>query len=600
MSEGAGYSSSTAKPDKRCRRCYPPACDYSKILPKGWTRERWEWAHQAADPERWADAPTLLAYPSGQFDPNAEDIIIDGIAYTLATDGRTLLRDGKPEIIELRGDEAPPLGLTEAEMLDKTKFEEKQHDNINDDTDAASQKTEPPKQPKAVPALALQLAVKLWGEPIAGKHNCQFGADDSTRKVLDLVKGTWFDFEYSIGGNVRDLMRMVQDQARANNSHIIGEPLALKSHGDAAPAPQPWLIRNRLPETGKGLLVGQWGMYKTFAALDLSAHVMLGWDWTGEPIYRQCGVLCIAKEGSSSIPMRLAAIVENIINPRLQNEPQHRIKDTRRLPFTWSSECPALLGVAKDDPLPILNATAKLAHKQFMEQCGLPLGLIWIDTMSSAGGFADENDNAEAAKLMGVLGNLSVATGAVVIGVDHLGKNIEAGTRGGSAKEANSDFVLALLGNKDLAGNVSDSRMSLRKVREGPTGREFPFAPKVVNMGNDQHGNSISSVVLDWNVERAAPKSARTKTVQLLDKALANALQFHGKTVKPVNEAEVKAVARTDLADNFKAIYDPRETRTDNAKRVAFQRALADAADHIRDGVIDGVSHVWPVGPVPF
>jgi hypothetical protein len=104
-----GKRSSTSTPDKRCRRCCPNVCEILQASPpKGCSREDWEWFHQAPDPDRWIDAPTLLAHPSGQFDPNAEEMIIDGIAYTLATDGRTLLRGGKPEIEEVRLDEASP------------------------------------------------------------------------------------------------------------------------------------------------------------------------------------------------------------------------------------------------------------------------------------------------------------------------------------------------------------------------------------------------------------------------------------------------------------------------------------------------------------
>jgi hypothetical protein len=229
--------------------------------------------------------------------------------------------------------------------------------------------------------------------------------------------------------------------------------LPLQWHGDAPPQPPKWMIRNRLPETGAGLLIGQWGMLKTFAMLDISVHVMLGWDWTGEPVYRRAGVLCLAQEGGESIAARLAAITK------------HKIKSEKRLPFAWSNSCPKLLG--KEDPLPLLLNTAKLVHERFMQEHNLPLGLIWIDTMSSSAGWEDESDNAEAARVMGTLRSLSRQTGAVVAGVDHLGKNIEAGARGASSKEANSDFLFAMLGKKDLSGQISDTRLALRKVREG-------------------------------------------------------------------------------------------------------------------------------------
>jgi hypothetical protein len=372
------------------------------------------------------------------------------------------------------------------------------------------------------------------------------------------------------------------DKAEAPES----QGLSLRWHGDALWQPPKWMIRNRLPETGAGLLVGQWGMLKTFMALDLSAHVMLGWEWTGEPVYRQSGVLCLAQEGSGSIPMRLAALVE------------HKIKKPDRLPFAWASRCPMLLGVGKDTPMPLLLATAKEAHERFMKEFSLPLGLIWIDTMSSAGGWSDENNNAEAAQLMNVLRTLSEMSGAVVVGVDHLGKNVDAGSRGASAKEANSDFVLALLGNKSLAGDISDMRLALRKVREGPSGVEFPVAPKVVDMGKDEQGYPLTSIVLDWNVKRVS-KEKKSNAHQVLDHALAVALKEHGKMVKTADGHEVRAVGRMHVLTAYKAVYKPDKDVSDGAKRQAFRQALVQAAGRIKSETIDGVEYLWP-GDAPF
>ena len=257
-----------------------------------------------------------------------------------------------------------------------------------------------------------------------------------------------------------------------------------------------------------------------------------------------------------------------------------------------------LLGVGKDTPMPLLLATAKEAHERFMKEFSLPLGLIWIDTMSSAGGWSDENNNAEAAQLMNVLRTLSEMSGAVVVGVDHLGKNVDAGSRGASAKEANSDFVLALLGNKSLAGDISDMRLALRKVREGPSGVEFPVAPKVVDMGKDEQGYPLTSIVLDWNVKRVS-KEKKSNAHQVLDHALAVALKEHGKMVKTADGREVQAVGRMHVLTAYKAAYKTDKDVSDGAKRQAFRQALVQAAGRIKSETIDGVEYLWR-GDAPF
>ena len=159
-----------------------------------------------------------------------------------------------------------------------------------------------------------------------------------------------------------------------------------------------------------------------------------------------------------------------------------------------------------------------------------------------------------------------------------------------------------MLGNKDLAGNVSDTRMSLRKVREGPTGKEFPLAPKVVNMGNDQRGYPLTSVVLDWNVTRAAPpprQATKSNALQVLEAVMQQELDRHGVMVKPANATEeVLAVPRVHVLEAFKTAYKPGEEVTDAAKRQRFSAELKKGAG-IEAEVINGIEYLWPY-TVPF
>ena len=80
----------------------------------------------------------------------------------------------------------------------------------------------------------------------------------------------------------------------------------LRWHGDDEDAPlRAWLVNGLLPETGVGLISGQWGTYKTFVSLDLAAAVMVGLAFIDYPIVRNGGVLFIAVEGASEIAARL-------------------------------------------------------------------------------------------------------------------------------------------------------------------------------------------------------------------------------------------------------------------------------------------------------
>ena len=96
---------------------------------------------------------------------------------------------------------------------------------------------------------------------------------------------------------------------------------------------------------------------------------------------------------------------------------------------------------------------------------GVPLALIVIDTMAAAAGFTDENDNAEGQKVMTFLGALSRA--------DRGGcprhRPLREGRRERRAwierKGRLHRFHLALLGEREDNGKVSDSRLVVRKLK---------------------------------------------------------------------------------------------------------------------------------------
>jgi ABC-type cobalamin/Fe3+-siderophores transport system ATPase subunit len=71
--------------------------------------------------------------------------------------------------------------------------------------------------------------------------------------------------------------------------------------------------------------------------------------------------------------------------------------------------------------------------------------------------------------------------GCFVPGIDHFGKAVETGTRGTSAKEAAADVVIAMLGDRSIAGEVSNTRLAMRKRRSGPAGEEYAFTARTVH-----------------------------------------------------------------------------------------------------------------------
>src|SRR5262249_15028064 len=153
------------------------------------------------------------------------------------------------------------------------------------------------------------------------------------------------------------------------------------------------------------------------------------------------GVLFLAAEGASEIPIRLCGLIEAKFPGR-----------KGKLPFAWAESCPIL---TTRGAIEQLTRIAKEAADRMQSEFGGELALLLIDTMAAVAGFTDENSSAEGQAAMNVLNNLSKRSRALVLACDHFGKAVETGTRGTSAKEAAADVVIACLGDRAKAGHVT-------------------------------------------------------------------------------------------------------------------------------------------------
>jgi hypothetical protein len=363
-------------------------------------------------------------------------------------------------------------------------------------------------------------------------------------------------------------------------------------HGDVdVELRRKYLVKKLIPETGTGLLPGQWGTYKTFVALDLAGAVMTDTTFAGHAVKRRGGVLFIAVEGREEIPIRLEALN------------QVKCGHAARLPFFCLDDIPRLLERGAADKI-AANANAVAAEMQ--QRFDLPLALIIFDTIAAGAGYAksgDENDAAIAQRIMDTLARISKLTGAFVLAVDHFGKAVETGTRGSSAKESFADVVLALLGEKELSGGLKNSRMAARKRRGGPNGEEFAFTTQLVAMGTDEDGDPIDTLVLEWGGE-IEPTSADqdkdwpTKDTRLLRQVMMGLLADHGSVIHPrTGDPPVRALdqetVRSEFYKNKAADGDPRQQQA--ARQKAFRRAVDSARDRqlIEVRVIEEQTWLW-------
>jgi hypothetical protein len=367
-------------------------------------------------------------------------------------------------------------------------------------------------------------------------------------------------------------------------------------HGDVdVELRRKYLVKKLIPETGTGLLPGQWGTYKTFVALDLAGAVMAGTTFAGHAVKRRGGVLFIAVEGREEIPIRLEALN------------QAKCGKAERLPFFCLDDIPRLLERGAADRI---AADANAVAAEMQQRFGLPLALIVLDTVAAGAGYAksgDENDAALAQRIMHTLARISKLTGAFVLAVDHFGKAVETGTRGSSAKESFADVVLALLGEKELSGGVKNSRMAARKRRGGPSGEEFAFSTQLVAMGTDEDGDPVDTLVLEWGgeVEPLVADDEKdwakaTKDVRLLRRVMMDSLVEHATELQ-IDGSPVRALDQEIVRSEFyrnKAV-DGTPPQQQAARQKAFRRAVDSARDRQLIGVrvIDEQTWLWLTTP---
>jgi hypothetical protein len=391
----------------------------------------------------------------------------------------------------------------------------------------------------------------------------------------------------------------------------------LYGHGDPDPRPlKSWLIKGLIPAVGHGLLSGQWGAGKTFAFFDLAAALNTGQPWLGHAVKRQCGVLLIAAEGAGEVRVRLDAVV------------REKCGGMARAPFRWYETAPLLLHKGS---IETLIAMARQAEASLQDEFGLPLGLIGIDTIAACAGYSragDEQDNAAGQAVMNVLKAIAVELQCFTLGIDHFGKDLLAGTRGASSKEASSDVVLAVLGDKLVSGSVINTRLAVRKHRGGRQGMEYPFSLRQVDAPEkDEDGDPETTMVVDWLPPEAAAaplppddpwiKGCRRDDQKAMmvrfKRVLLAALAEHGaerpipsklpvKTSDPPIGDElltptfdalvVRAVQQSVIREAFDR-GTPEDTRQTRHARFSAARDRAEHLGLIGIGNSDGVTYLW-------
>jgi hypothetical protein len=292
-------------------------------------------------------------------------------------------------------------------------------------------------------------------------------------------------------------------------------------------AAQEWAVKGIIPQNAVGMFFGASGTFKSFIALDYALHRCYGLPWLGRRTVKGIPVY-IAAEGGAGLYKRINA--------------WHRARnlDPEKMPMRV-----VIL------PLPMLTEAARL--RETIEALQFIPSDIIIDTMSQTF-VGEENSSTEVANYLRILGSeLREPFGATVLVVHHTGHSATDRPRGSSAIIANCDFLYGVF--RDEAELLAT--MECVKQKDDDRAAPVSFALRVVELGEDRHGDPLRSLV-------ARHAGAEDVVAQAKQQNGATALS---RLISAIGYGATEDAVRTSF---YNAMGDAEK----EAKRQAYNRAL--------------------------
>ena len=118
-------------------------------------------------------------------------------------------------------------------------------------------------------------------------------------------------------------------------------------------------------------------------------------------------------------------------------------------------------------------------------------GVLFLDTLNRAAPLADENSSRDMGAILEAVKALRAATDGLVVLVHHTGKDSAKGLRGHSSLFAAMDAAVEVSRNDDRR------EWRVAKSKDGADGISHPFRLAVVELGTDEHGDPVTSCVVE-------------------------------------------------------------------------------------------------------
>ncbi len=359
-----------------------------------------------------------------------------------------------------------------------------------------------------------------------------------------------------------------------------------------------WQIKHLIPAGHNILIIGPSGSGKSFETTAMALAVARGVGYGGRAV-KQAGVVYCNYEASRGMPKRLCAY-----------EKFHGLPDTAAVPFAWLLRPPGLYASEE-------NAT-ELAEeiKNLTREWKTPVGVIVVDTHNAATRGSSEIDSKDIGKIMERYALVQQMTGAAIWIIGHTNSD---GKHRGNEQIYNGietclliDRVTEGYGKKTTFVRDNDRRVlrrvTVKKQREGVDGITWDFVLHSVEVGRDDVGEPITSMVsvppsVDPHAVTSQPRrKALSQEERFFLGALGEALERDGRPPPAVLDLS-RSITAVTTWDAFERAYESLEppgtlsAEQYKAKWQGIGKALINRRV-IFGRKLNGVYYVWKIKDV--
>ena len=311
-----------------------------------------------------------------------------------------------------------------------------------------------------------------------------------------------------------------QPQVNPGNVHQETDktykPFKIESWQSVKDEPVNWLIEGVIPEKSFVALYGPPASFKSFIAMDIAECIASGRDWLGKKINGTGPVLYIAGEGHGGIGARIAAIKQH-----------HNTPDEAQVYVVRSQ---INLRSSVEDFTNLI-----LAIDELVQELGVDLRMIVIDTLARAFGGGNENSSDDMGAFIQATGKIQNRYKCSLMLLHHAGKDTTKGLRGHSSLLGAVDTQMEIMRFPETTKGL----ILMSKQKDGEDGQRYGFEAITVDIDRSdlglENGSSLviqASEVGDMNTSDAENKPEKGKAIgakqKIAEKSLIVAIKTFG------------------------------------------------------------------------